>query len=358
MRKRTRNTSQSKRLVVTEKDSVYVGLDVHKKTVHAALRVNGQEIETWSMPMDVTAVVHSLERFKAGLRRIVYEAGPTGYGLVRALQEAGMPADVVAPGKIPRPANRDSKTDRLDCRMLAEFAEKHLLRKVAVPTEEEEADRQVFRLRDQLTKKIRRVKQQIKSLLLQYGVPQPEGLKHWTLEGIAALGTLEVRPQIRLTLGCLVDELRHLTEVRKRSETARDALLRGKRHREQYRRLRTHPAVGPTLGIAFLTEVYQRERFANSQAVTRFVALAPRVSQSGQTRRDGPLMKAGQAPLRTLLIQASWRWIGKETWVREYYDRICRNTGCSQKAIVAVARKFVVILWTMLVREETYRQAG
>ena len=358
MRKRTDRASESKRLVMTAKDSVYVGLDVHKKSVHAAWRLNGREAGTWVMSAEVRAVVGSLSRFKVALKQIVYEAGPTGYGLARALRKAGLATEVIAPGKTPQPANRDSKSDRLDCRKLAEFAEKGLLKAVAVPTEEEEADRQALRLRDQLTKKRRRVMQQIKSLLLQYGIPEPPGLKKWTKAGIAALSEIDLRSQIRQSLDTLVEELTHLAMLLERAKRAMGTLSRQARHREQQRRVRTHPAVGPTLAMAWLTEVYQPERFQSAKALTKYVGLAPRVSQTGETRREGPLMKTGQGPLRALLVQAAWRWIGKDEHAAAVFERIAGHTGSKQKAIVAMARRMAVTLWCMQVRGEDYRRAA
>lgn len=358
MQKSTRRAAESKGLVVSSKDVVFIGLDVHKKNVHAAVRLNGREMTTFVTPADAAAVIRSLSRFKAGLKQVVYEAGPTGYGLARALRKAGLPTEVIAPGKTPQPANRDSKSDGLDCRKLAEFAEKGLLRPVAVPTEEEEADRQVMRLREQLTKKRRRARQQIKSLLLMHGIPQPEGLKSWTKAGVAALADLEVGPQLRLALDCLVEEMAELTALREKVRSGMKTLSREKRHRAKERRLRTHPGVGETASLAFLTEVYQPERFEDAEALTKYVGLAPRVSQSGETRREGPLMKTGRGTLRALLVQASWKWIALDEHALEVFDRIWRNTGSKQKAIVAMARRMAVNLWCMLLREEDYRRAA
>jgi len=337
---------------------VFVGLDVHKKSVHAAVRLNGVEWATFVTPADVGTVVRSLRRFKAALKRVVYEAGPTGYGLARALRNAGLPAEVVAPGKTPQPANRDSKSDRLDCRKLAEFAEKGLLKPVAVPTEEEEGDRQVVRLYEQLTKKRRRVMQQIKSLLLMHGIPQPEGLKHWTKTGVAALADLDLAPPLRLALDCLVEELTHLTDLRDHVRAAMKKVSRQTRHRAKERRLRTHPGVGETAALAFLTEVYQPERFEDAEALAKYVGLAPRVSQSGQTRREGPLMKTGRGSLRALLVQASWKWIAQDEQALGVFNRLWRNTGSKQKAIIGMARRMAVNLWCMLRRKEDYRRAA
>ena len=358
MRKSTDRASESKSLVVASGDSVFVGLDVHRKKVYAAVRLNGRELTTFVAPADTAKVVRSLSCWKVALKRIVYEAGPTGFGLARALRKAGLPTEIVAPGKTPQPANRDSKSDRLDCRKLAEFAEKGLLKSVSVPTEEEEADRQVMRLREQLTKKVRRVKQQIKGLLLMYGVAEPEGLKRWTKAGVAALAGLDLKPQVRLALDCLVEELTHLTSLRERTRSAMKTISRQKRHLGKERRLRTHPGVGETAALEFLTEVYQPERFEDAGALTKYVGLAPRVSQSGETRREGPLMKTGQGTLRALLVEASWKWVAQDEHAAAVFDRIWHNTGSKQKAIVAMARRMAVNLWCMLLRGEDYRRAA
>ena len=106
MSKRTWKLGNVKPLAFAEGDRIVVGLDVHKKTVYAAVRCNGQERALWVMPMRPEIVVATLTPLKAALKKIVYEAGPTGYGLARALRKAGLPAEVVAPGKTPQPANR------------------------------------------------------------------------------------------------------------------------------------------------------------------------------------------------------------------------------------------------------------
>lgn len=355
MDKRIGKGRNSKRLVGTAERCVYIGLDVHKATIHAALRRAGMEVKTWVMPSQPAAVVALLERFGAVLAKIVYEGGPTGFGLARALRAAGLPTEVVAPGKTPRPANPGSKSDRLDCRQLAEFAEKGLLKVVAVPTETEDQDRQVVRLRAQVVKKFARVKQQIKSLLLYHGIAEPQGLANWKLRAVVALRSLEVLPGVRLSLDRLLDEFDHLRNQLKQVEREMWRLAQQERHRDRQRRLRTHPGVGWKTAMTFLTEVYRPERFAQAEELTSYVGLAPRVSQSGQTRREGRLMKAGRGKLRAMLIEASWRWTRDDLRALQTFRRLVRNTGSGQKAIVGLARRMAVNLWCMLVRGEDYR---
>jgi len=358
MSKRSGKLAEVKSLALSQEDQVVVALDVHKRSVYAALRRNGREECTWVMPMRVESVVAALQPFAGALKKVVYEAGPTGYGLARAFQQAGLPISVIAPGKTPQPANPGSKSDRLDCRQLAEYAEKGLLKPVAIPTQQEEDDRQMVRLRSQLTDKQRRVKQQIKSLLLQQGVPEPEGLDHWTQAGMNALKALRLRRAIRYALDTLVTELELLMALRKQTEQGIERLVAQKRHRRDHEILRSHPGVGPISASAFALEVYQPERFERSEELASYVGLAPRVRQSGQTRREGPLIKAGREKLRALLIEASWRWIRDDARARRVYRRLVCNTGSGKKAIVAMARRMAVNLWCMLLRQEVYRRAA
>ena len=94
---------------------------------------------------------------------MIYEAGPTGFAPVRRTRAAGLKAEVIAPSKVPTMPGPEAKSDRLDGRELAAFAQKGLLRSVRVPTEQGEADRQVARLREQRVRKLRVIRQQIKA---------------------------------------------------------------------------------------------------------------------------------------------------------------------------------------------------
>jgi transposase len=351
-----RNSSTAKRGVgITKKDCVYVGLDVHKRSVYATVRINGEEHGSKSLPADAEIVKNFLEKYRLGLRKVVYEAGPTGYGLARRLRENGIPAEVVAPGKIPRSAVEGSKSDRLDCRMLAEYAEKGLLKSVVIPTIEEEAFRQVLRLRSSLVEKRRRVKQQTKSFLLQYGLEEPEGLNHWSRKAVKALGEMELHSALRFTLDHLLEELFHLEEQLKKVGGQIKEQYSSKAYEKKAKILKSHPGVGEVTAAQMLAEVYQPERFENARQVAAYVGLAPRVRQSGESRKEGPLMKAGKGQLRASLVESAWSWIRVDRQAAKLYGRLVRNTGSPNKAIVAMARKILVHLWTMLVRQEAYR---
>lgn len=342
-------------LKACKSDRVYVGLDVHKRSIHIAIRVNGELVRMAVLPAEAKAVLEFLKGVREGIRLIVYEAGPTGFGLARILRKAGLAVEVIAPGKIPRQANPGNKSDRLDCRQLAEFAEKSLLRSVVTPSTQEEDDRQINRLRDQLMKKRKRVKQQIKSLLLQFGIKEPAGLEQWSKGGLSVLENLKLRRPLKFSLETLLDELDFLTQRIKQVEGNLRDLAETKRHKEAYDRLNTHPGVGEITAMKFITEVYQPERFANPAQVASYLGLSPRVRQSGETRREGGIQKSGREALRTMLVEASWRWMALDKRGKQLYTKLLRNTGNGKKAIVGVARHMAINLWLMLIRQCDYR---
>jgi transposase len=345
-----------KQVKLTSTDEVYIGIDVHKINCHIAIRLNGAIALTYVTPSDNLGIVRQMQQLQPAVRKIVYEAGPTGFSLVRTLRAASLPAAVIAPSKTLRPSAPQSKSDRLDCRQLAEFAAKELLVEVTIPTEQEEADRQVTRLRNQIKKKCMCIKQQIKSFLLQYNLPEPEGLVKWTLRSLQHLREMSLGPELRFTLDVLLDELDYLLSQLNRVDKQLETLFSQERHDRQIEILKSHPGVGPITSKLFRAEVYQPGRFDKPTQVARYLGLCPRVSQSGQKRVEGRLMKEGQIKLRACLVEAAWAWIGKDPDAKETFRRLLRNTGEPNKAIAAMARRLAIHLWKMLCTEQLYQK--
>jgi transposase len=358
MRKGNTKSGNGKQVVVAAGDRVFVGLDVHKKSYHAAVRVNGVEVRTSVLAPRSEAVLIFLAPYRSGRLHVVYEAGPTGFGLARALRQAKVPTDVIAPSKTPRAPGQENKTDRLDCRELAFYHEKGMLRQVAVPTEEQEQDRQLIRLRDQVVDARRRVKQQIKSFLLQHGQAEPAGLAHWSKGSVQALRDMVLPATLRFCLDVMVMDLAHLDQQLGQVNNAIENLSREPRHASMTARLCKHPGVGVITAMQYRTELFRPERFANQRQVAAYLGLAPRVSQSGERHRTGPLLKAGRGRLRALLVEAAWRWIQVDDDARVIYRRLVQNTGQPNKAITGMARRLAIRLWRELVPPEEQDRAG
>ena len=228
----------------------------------------------------------------------------------------------------------EAKCDRLDCRRLALLASKGLLHPVRVPTEQEEADRQVLRLREQLVRKSRSIQQQIKAFLLQHGIAEPDGLAHWAERAVEALRRLEVLPELRFCLDVMLDELEHAHRQVKRVTKHLEELAQAERHRAASGVMRSVPGVGLVTAMTFRLELPEPGRFDHAGQVARMAGLAPMVRQSGETRREGGLIRSSSGRLRTALVEAAWRWVACDEAAKAVYRRLVGNTGSGKKAIV------------------------
>ena len=188
-------------------EKFHVGVDVHKLSYHVAVRREDGACETWVAPAKPYDLVLALLELGQPIAQVTYESGPTGFGLCRAMEEAGIDCCVVAPSKVPRAVVAGSKTDRLDCIKLADYAAKGMLKGIAVPTPAEEGERSLIRRRSQIVDNIRRVKLRIKSLLLYVGAEEPPGLSQWSGQAVVRLSTLQIEPAAKLTLDSLLREL-------------------------------------------------------------------------------------------------------------------------------------------------------
>src|SRR3954469_5885042 len=148
----------------------WVGLDVHAATVLAASVDSASgELVVRKLPGRVDAVV-ALCRALPGPTRVAYEARPTGFGLARALEAAGVACVVAAPGKIERPATDRIKTDRRDAERVLRLLMIGGLHAVRVPTLTEEALRDLVRAREDVRGDLMRARHRLSKLLLRHDV--------------------------------------------------------------------------------------------------------------------------------------------------------------------------------------------
>ena len=120
----------------------YIGLDVHKATISAAIaEESGVPTSYGRIPNDPAAMRTLMTRLGGPQveLRVAYEAGPTGYALHRQLTSMAIACMVVAPSLIPKQPGNKVKTDRRDALKLARLLRSGDLTPVWVPDEAHEA---------------------------------------------------------------------------------------------------------------------------------------------------------------------------------------------------------------------------
>ncbi|MDR0997543.1 MAG: transposase, partial [Treponema sp.] len=119
---------------------------------------------------------------------------------------------------------------------------------------------------------------------------------------------------------------------------------------ERIERLQSVPGVGLKIAFAFSAYVNE-ERFEDGGQVSNYLGLVPRVYMSGSLVKSGGITKGGNGYLRALLVQGAWvlTWSKEGGALRERYEYMTKEKGMGKKkAIVAIARRLGVLLYTLL----------
>jgi transposase len=130
---------------------IHLGLDAHKNSITIARADPGREPAriVGKVPHDVNELLKVLSKLgPVDQVHIVYEAGPTGFGLQRRLSVLGYACEVIAPSKTPRTPGSRVKTDARDAIALAQSSRAGELHAVWVPQPADEAMRDLSRARE------------------------------------------------------------------------------------------------------------------------------------------------------------------------------------------------------------------
>jgi transposase len=291
-------------------DPIHLGLDVSKDQIAVGiLRWDEQIPDTTLMFNDEPSVRRLIDRFPdRGQLRVCYEAGPTGYGLYRLLRSMGVACEVIAPALIPKaPADR-VKTDRRDCRRLARLHRAGELVAIRVPTEAEEAVRDLCRARVDLVEDRTRTRHRLSKFLLRHDRVWRGG-DPWTGKHVQWLaGQRFDEAALRATYS----HYRAVVAARDAELAAIEAdLAHWYRHgpfAEAVQRLIAYRGVAHLGALTIASEVGDWRRFPTARTFMGFTGLVPSEYSSGAAVRRGRITKAGNAHLRTQLVESAWAY--------------------------------------------------
>ncbi len=287
----------------------FAGLDVHaRRTAGAAVQLGSGEVFKAQIPGPPAGAIEWLQTLP-GPVRAVYEAGPTGFGLVRAARAVGIAMMVCAPGAIPRQPGDQVKTDTRDALKLARLHAAGQLRPVVVPEPELEALRDLVRCREDLRGDLMACRHRITKLLLRRGLIYPGPGAAWTRRHASWLGSLTFsEPLLQLTFA------EHLSchEVLLTRRDRLDRLIAEQATTGPWAaliaRLRCLRGIDTLTAIGLLTEVGDFAAFPHPRHLASFMGLVPSESSSGDRRRQGSITKCGSSHARRLLIEAAWHY--------------------------------------------------
>ena len=357
---------------VTQHGPIHLGLDVHKDSISVAVLPWGQDCaEVEKIFHDEPSVRRLVARFDDPQQlRACYEAGPTGYELRRLLAGMRVRCDVVAPSLIPRAPGDRVKTDRRDARRLARLHRAGELVAIRVPSEAEEAVRDLCRARADVVEDRTRARQRLGKFLLRHGRIYRAGAA-WTVgheRWLTAQSFTE--PALAMTYA----RYRAAVAARGAELAAIEADLAIWYDRapfaEQVRRLAAYRGVDRLGALTLASEVCDWRRFGRATAFMGSTGLVPSEYSSGESTRRGHATKAGNAHLRTQLVESAWAYRNKaaigaglrarqqdvpaETLARSWkaqqrlcgrFRRMAERKNVKTVVATAIARELAGFLW-------------
>jgi transposase len=259
-----------------------------------------------------------------------------------------------------KPYRTKQKNDRTDAEAICEAVSRPHLRFVPIKTVEQPAVLTVHRARELLVAERTAVANQIRGLLLEYGIVIVQGIQRLRRELPAVLSAEDAG--VPTLARSVVTELHaRLQELDERIAGQDRQIAQVARQSEAAQRLMRVEGVGPITATAVVATVGDAQAFAHGRQFAAWLGLVPKQFSTGGRPLLGRITKRGNVYLRTLLIQGaravlqctSKRTDAKSVWVEELRKRRGDNL-----AAVALAAKPARILWTLLARGQDYQLAA
>jgi transposase len=236
---------------------------------------------------------------------VTYEAGPTGFGLSRALSAAGIECVVAAPSKLTRPAGDRVKTDARDALLLAQLLRVGQITAVRVPTVTEEAARDLVRARDDVRGDLMRARHRVSKLLLRHGHVYCGG-KAWTSAHSVWLHRIRFDQRgIQAAYDAALEAVEFAIARRDRLDATITAMAAESEFTPTVHKVCCLRGVSTLTGFALAVEIGDWTRFTGA-SIGAYLGLVPSEHSSGASRRQGGITKSGNSHVRRLLVEAAW----------------------------------------------------
>ncbi len=339
-------------------DSIYAGIDVHKKQWNVFIMSEYKEHKGFVQPPDPSILAEYLRKnFPGATYYSTYEAGFSGFWIHEALKQQGIHNIVVNPADVPTTdKERKKKSDRVDSRKLCKKLRDKDLEGIYVPERSQLEDRELMRLRTKLVRDVKRCKCRIKGLLNFYGINPT--CSTWTKKFITWLKARELQSANgTFVLHKLVQELESIDEIKKQvAKQIRIGLLKNEKYSKRIKLLFSIPGVGLIGALTILTELGDTKRFKNIDQLCNYVGLVPTLYSSDEKEHVGNLTPRGNSYVLPVLIQCAWAAVGKDPALLKSYHQ-WRKRMKSQEAIIRVARKLLARIRHVLIHDTEYKLA-
>jgi transposase len=339
---------------------LHAGLDLSRRKLDVCLlSERGEHLDQLAVPPDI----ESLRRLARRIDEVHEEPvcavveSMTGARLVHdTLEREGWDVEIADAQKVKGLAPLACKTDKADSLVLATLSQRDLVPAIWLPDPRVREVRELARFRMHLVHHKSALKNRIHSTLINFGRPCPV-TDLFGAEGRQLLARLDVPEPWRGNVGAAIELIDHLED---QIDLINRRLKEGHADHPYVPLLMSVPGIRWVLAFTIAAEIGDIARFASPKKLTGYTGLCPRVNQSGEKDRRGPLTKHGPTYLRWALLEATMHALRHPAYSARY-QRTKRRLGKQRGAKVAqvdIARRLAHAIWHMLTRNEEFAPRG
>jgi transposase len=331
----------------------YAGLDVHKRVVEACvLDAAGHVVrrERFALRADTLAAFAAAHLGPEA--HVAVEATTNTWAVVRVLQPHVAAVVVSNPLQTKAIAQAKVKTDRVDAHVLAQLLRCDYLPRVWQPDEATQQLRRLTGRRAALVAGRTALKNRLHAVLAQRLLTPP----HADLFGTAGRAWLHAVPLDAEGRAAVDSDLRLLAAVEAEVAALERGLAQSGYGDPRVKLLLTLPGVDVTVAQTLLAALGDVGRFRDGARAASYLGLVPSTKQSADHCYHGPITKAGNGHARWVLVQAAQHLRLHPGPLGVFFRRLAKRKN-PNVAVVATARKLVVIAWQLLTKHEPYRYA-
>jgi transposase len=326
----------------------FIGVDLHKQVITVCVMDQNFKVLACTnlysnQPETISEFFRKWQPFQ-----VVVEATASYSWFVEALEPLAEKIVLANPKKLRVIAESTKKTDRLDAQVLAEFLARDMIPRAYLPTPRQRQHRALVRHRQYLRGRMTSIRCKIRHIMADYNADRRNLFSAEC--GLAYIKSVGLREGHKFVVLQLWKELKyHEAELAQTVKTIKAFIKKAPQREAEARKIvQTAPGMGLVTTENVLSELGDVSRFKNAKAVSAYAGLAPIVRQSGGKKsKDLRITKEGSGLLRWALVEAAWRLVATSPKWERRYERI-KKRGGAKRAIVAIARKFLCVLYAML----------
>ena len=331
----------------------YIALDIHKEYIMIGAMNTAQE---WDIRPKRVEMIYFRSWAAKNLRigdAVVIETTTNVWDIYDIVAPLVTRTVVAHAGAVRQIAEARVKTDTEDIKRLIRLLIADIVPEVWVPPAHVRELRGLIAYRNRLVVNGAAVRNRLHSLVHRHNLQLPKGelteAEWWETQPLTPLEKIQVRQELAL-----------LAQIEK-NKTELDAELAkmsvGQTWGKPATQLLQLPGLGLIATMTVLSAIGDIRRFEDPKCLVGYAGLGAGVHQSGKEHKDKGITKSGRKELRWAMVEAAWRAVRSSPVWEKRFDELAKRKG-QHKAIVAIARKLLVIIWHILSREETDQNAS